>query len=89
MTGVVFDVKEFAVYDGPGIRTTVFFKGCNLHCPWCHNPETIRPEPQVLHYAAAGRDAPCGERLPVDTVLRRVLADCAAENEWFSVVWEE
>lgn len=70
-------IQHFSTGDGPGIRTTVFFKGCNLHCPWCHNPETIRPEPQVLHYAAAGRDAPCGERLPVDTVLRRVLADKA------------
>ncbi|UCD96898.1 MAG: glycyl-radical enzyme activating protein [Candidatus Bathyarchaeota archaeon] len=38
-SGFIFDVKRFAIHDGPGIRTTVFFKGCPLDCPWCHNPE--------------------------------------------------
>jgi len=45
-TGVIFDVKRFAIHDGPGIRTTVFLKGCPLACPWCQNPEGIRPEPE-------------------------------------------
>jgi pyruvate formate lyase activating enzyme len=46
-TGVVFNVMRFALHDGPGIRTTVFFKGCPLDCWWCHNPESqkLRPEP--------------------------------------------
>ncbi len=39
LTGRIFDIKEFTVHDGPGIRTTVFFKGCPLDCAWCHNPE--------------------------------------------------
>lgn len=39
--GMIFDIKRFAIHDGPGIRTTVFFKGCPLHCLWCHNPEGI------------------------------------------------
>jgi len=39
--GIVFDIKRFAVHDGPGIRTTIFIKGCPLHCLWCHNPESI------------------------------------------------
>lgn len=43
MQGILFDIKRFAVHDGPGIRTTVFFKGCPLHCVWCHNPESINP----------------------------------------------
>lgn len=47
-TGVVFDIKEFAVFDGPGIRTTVFMKGCPLHCQWCHNPEGLSPRPQLM-----------------------------------------
>ena len=47
MEGVVFDIKEFAVFDGPGIRTTVFMKGCPLRCQWCHNPEGLSPEPQL------------------------------------------
>ncbi|MDP6636473.1 MAG: glycyl-radical enzyme activating protein [Phycisphaerae bacterium] len=40
-TGWIFDIKKFALHDGPGIRTTVFFKGCPLRCIWCHNPESI------------------------------------------------
>jgi pyruvate formate lyase activating enzyme len=45
-TGIIFDIKKFSIHDGPGIRTTVFLKGCPLNCAWCHNPEsqTIRPE---------------------------------------------
>jgi pyruvate formate lyase activating enzyme len=39
--GMIFDIKRFAIHDGPGIRTTVFLKGCPLHCLWCHNPEGI------------------------------------------------
>lgn len=41
MTGFIFDIKRFTLHDGPGIRTTVFFKGCPLRCIWCHNPEGI------------------------------------------------
>ncbi len=48
MNGVVFDIKEFAVHDGPGIRTTVFLKGCPLRCRWCHNPEGLAPYPQLM-----------------------------------------
>lgn len=46
LTGCVFDVREFTVQDGPGVRVTVFLKGCPLHCPWCHNPEGIAFGPQ-------------------------------------------
>lgn len=42
LTGKVFDIQGFSVHDGPGIRTTVFFKGCHLRCPWCHSPESQR-----------------------------------------------
>ncbi len=55
-SGIVFDIKEFAVHDGPGIRTTVFLKGCPLSCSWCHNPEGISPKPQTIC-------SPAGERL--------------------------
>ena len=47
MTGNIFEIKRMAVHDGPGIRTTVFFKGCSLKCLWCHNPEGISPRPQL------------------------------------------
>lgn len=46
--GIIFDIKQFAVFDGPGIRTTVFLKGCPLHCMWCHNPEGLSFEPQLM-----------------------------------------
>lgn len=49
MQGIITDVQRFCVHDGPGIRTTVFFKGCSLRCKWCHNPETQRStlQPQL------------------------------------------
>lgn len=46
--GIIFDIEEFTIYDGPGIRTSVFFKGCPLHCEWCHNPEGLSFRPQVV-----------------------------------------
>jgi len=46
--GVVFDIKRFAIHDGPGIRTTVFLKGCPLHCLWCHNPEGIDGRLEII-----------------------------------------
>ncbi len=48
--GTVFEVKRFAVHDGPGVRTVLFLKGCPLRCHWCHNPEGIEPEPQLAYY---------------------------------------
>ena len=48
MTGTIFNIQRFCVSDGPGIRTTVFLKGCPLHCAWCHNPESISPEKELL-----------------------------------------
>lgn len=47
MKGLVFDIKEFAVHDGEGIRTTVFLKGCPLRCVWCHNPEGLSPKKEL------------------------------------------
>jgi len=47
MTGCVFNIQKFSIHDGPGIRTTVFLKGCPLHCLWCHNPEGLSREREI------------------------------------------
>ena len=49
MDGILFDIKQLAIHDGPGLRTTVFFKGCPLRCRWCHNPEGLSPAPQLMY----------------------------------------
>jgi len=48
ITGLIYDIKPFAIHDGPGIRSSVFFKGCPLDCSWCHNPESKKAKPEVL-----------------------------------------
>ncbi|MBE6703359.1 MAG: glycyl-radical enzyme activating protein [Ruminococcaceae bacterium] len=50
MNGTIFNIQRFCTNDGPGIRTTVFFKGCPLSCLWCHNPESQRGEREILFY---------------------------------------
>ncbi len=47
VTGIIFDIQKFSIHDGPGIRTTVFLKGCALRCPWCHNPESLEAYPEI------------------------------------------
>lgn len=52
MNGRISNIQRFSTGDGPGIRTTVFFKGCPLHCKWCHNPETIRIDAEIMFHKA-------------------------------------
>ena len=70
-TGFIFDIKRFSLHDGPGIRTTVFLKGCPLTCAWCHNPESQRREPQMM--LRPSRCIACGA----------CVAECAQE----AVTW--
>lgn len=59
--GVIFDIKRYALHDGPGIRTTVFFKGCPLRCWWCHNPESQVASPELMFQK--NRCTGCGDCL--------------------------
>lgn len=51
--GLLFEIREFSLYDGPGIRTVLFLKGCPLRCRWCHNPEGLDPNPQIIYAESA------------------------------------
>ena len=59
MKATIFDIQRNSYVDGPGIRTTVFFKGCNLQCAWCHNPESQSPSAQMMFYH--GKCTGCGK----------------------------
>jgi len=61
-TAFIFDIMRFATHDGPGIRTAVFFKGCPLACPWCHNPESQRYGPDLMYFEERCRQ--CGDCAP-------------------------
>ena len=71
----VSNIQHFSVGDGPGIRTTLFLKGCNLRCPWCHNPETVSPHPEELFFEKSGRRIRYGMSLTVDEVMTELLED--------------
>jgi len=91
---LVTDIQRFSVHDGPGIRTTVFLKGCPLRCEWCHNPECISFDKETMYYPdkciGCGRCAEgcfsgakiiCGREMSVDEVLKEVLLDKAYYGE--------
>lgn len=69
----VSDIQHFSVGDGDGIRTTVFLKGCNLRCPWCHNPETISNKTQILRFSIG--DVVKGKLLDTKDILNEILQD--------------
>ena len=88
LTALITEIERFSVHDGPGIRTTVFLKGCPLHCVWCHNPECISFEPEMLHYPEkcigcgkcdegcyAGARVLCGREMTVEDIMSEILAD--------------
>lgn len=86
--GIVTDIQRMSVHDGPGIRTTVFLKGCPLNCSWCHNPECIEFQPQMMYYPEkcmgcdccdkgcfSGARVICGKEMSVQEVIKEVLLD--------------
>ena len=91
LIGTIFDIQHFSVNDGPGIRTTVFFKGCPLRCLWCHNPESYIADTQVIFHeeqciqcglcktditlCPTGAKKIVGHNVTVDEVLSEILED--------------
>lgn len=74
MRGRVFEIREFTLHDGPGIRTTVFFKGCPLRCAWCHNPEGQSFEVETL-YRRDGTTVTCGDDWTAPDLARELLVN--------------
>lgn len=85
---VVADIQRASLHDGPGLRTTVFFKGCALKCVWCHNPECIQRQPQTLWYPEkcigcnmcdagcfSGAKVVCGREMTAQEIFTEILAD--------------
>ena len=67
----VFNVQRMSTEDGPGLRTTVFVKGCSLECSWCHNPEGMSPKPQVVwHDSKCVRSRACDAVCPEAAIVR-------------------
>lgn len=69
--GIIYSIEEFAINDGPGVRTTVFLKGCPLRCQWCHNPESQRREPETM--VKQGRAETCGYEISASELSARLL----------------
>ena len=67
------NIQRFSLHDGPGIRTTVFLKGCSLHCPWCANPENLKAVPEP--YRKEGRTGVYGQWISCDELFREVMKD--------------
>jgi pyruvate formate lyase activating enzyme len=71
-TPCVFNVQKFSLHDGPGIRTTIFFKGCPLRCLWCHNPESQSYEPEAMH---GSKEEQVGKQYAPEELVQLAAAD--------------
>lgn len=82
MNVLVSNIQRFSLHDGPGIRTTVFFKGCNLKCPWCANPENISFQKQEYTSPKDNHKGIYGYEISLDELEKEILKDIAYyENE--------
>src|SRR6056297_2087907 len=81
MLATIFDIKHFAVHDGPGIRQTIFFKGCPLNCWWCHNPESQNKTPEnytqtnKLDGKTFRKEATLGYQISVEELIKIIVGD--------------
>ena len=81
MIGRIFEIREFTLHDGPGVRTTVFFKGCPLRCAWCHNPEGQSPDIETI-VRKGGEKVACGQDWTEESLAEELLrnADIMAQS---------
>lgn len=70
---ILTNIQRFSLHDGPGIRTTVFLKGCSLRCPWCSNPENLNP--CIEPFINEGKKSVCGKEYTVDEIYLEVMKD--------------
>ncbi len=92
--GKIFNIQRFSVHDGPGIRTTVFLKGCNLRCRWCHNPESISGQTQLQYFeekcVGCGMcDRYCPEGITLAQLAAGDMAACTLCGKCADVCMEE
>jgi len=91
-SGTIFNIQRYSIDDGPGIRTTVFLKGCPLRCPWCSNPESQDPRPMIMYrYTSCQKCGNCERKCPtgaivvsehgaeIDRSICTVCGDCVSE----------
>lgn len=90
ISGIIFDIKHFAIHDGPGIRTTVFFKGCPLNCWWCHNPESHKILPEKyedcsfrcnINLSLSSQNDEVGRKVTISEVMREIEKDSVFYEE--------
>ena len=80
MTGRIFEIREFTLHDGPGLRTTVFFKGCPLRCAWCHNPEGQSAEIETM-VRKDGEKVVCGRDVSARELANELATNADIMNE--------
>ena len=84
LTGLIFDIKKYSIHDGPGIRTTLFFKGCPLQCAWCHNPESQAAAVEVMYRPQ--RCQQCGACLEACTSGAIQWSEAGPLTDWTTCV---
>ena len=89
-TGIVFGIQRLSIHDGPGIRTTVFLKGCNVNCKWCHNPEGIPMQPLIgLNQERCVRcgacAAVCPQKIDIPACMQELTERIAKLPSWAEI----
>jgi pyruvate-formate lyase-activating enzyme len=82
--GVLFNIQRYSLHDGPGIRTIPFFKGCPLACKWCSNPESQRPQPELIYKKATVSAAENAWRSVRSGRFLRAIRSLSTANAVFS-----